>query len=61
MLGERRVAVDPRDLERSDREDAALAPEVESLGTRAAVTDTIMRDAASRRALAEATIEAVLS
>ena len=44
-----------------DREDAALASEVEALGARAAVTDTIMRDAASRRALAQATLDAVLS
>ena len=33
---------------------------VESAGVRAAVTDTIMRDAASRRALAQATLNAVL-
>ncbi len=43
-----------------DRQDAALAPAVESTGVRAVVTDTIMRDAASRRALAEATLNAVL-
>jgi LPPG:FO 2-phospho-L-lactate transferase len=43
-----------------DNEDAALAPEVEAAGVRAAVTDTIMRDAASRRALAQATLDAVL-
>ena len=41
-----------------DRQDEALAPEVESLGVRAVVTETIMRDAASRRALAEATLKA---
>jgi LPPG:FO 2-phospho-L-lactate transferase len=44
-----------------DREDAALAPEVASLGVRPVVTDTIMRDAASRRALAETTLRAVVS
>jgi LPPG:FO 2-phospho-L-lactate transferase len=43
-----------------DQQDAALAAEVESTGVRAVVTDTIMRDAASRRALAEATLNAVL-
>jgi len=41
-----------------DRADAALAPAVEALGVRAAVTDTVMRDAATRRALAEATRQA---
>lgn len=43
-----------------DREDASLADEVESTGVRAAVTDTIMRDAASQRAVAQATLDAVL-
>lgn len=42
-----------------DREDAALAPEVASLGVRPVVADTIMRDAAARRALAETTLRAV--
>ncbi len=42
-----------------DNEDAALADQVETLGVRACVTDTIMRDAASRRALAEATLKAI--
>lgn len=42
-----------------DRGDAALAPEVESLGIRAAVSDTVMRDAASRRALAQAALDAL--
>ncbi len=44
-----------------DREDAGLAPAVASLGVRPVVTDTIMRDAASRRALAETTLRAVVS
>ncbi len=35
-----------------DRADAALAPQVEALGMRTLVTDTIMRDAASAAALA---------
>jgi LPPG:FO 2-phospho-L-lactate transferase len=43
-----------------DDQDASLAPDVESLGLRAVVTDTIMRDAASRRALAKATLSTVL-
>lgn len=43
-----------------DNKDAALAPKVESLGVRPVATDTIMRDADSRRALAEATLRAVL-
>ena len=40
-------------------EDAALADQVEALGVRACVTNTVMRDAASRRALAEATLKAI--
>ena len=44
-----------------DKVDAALAPAVEALGVRPVVADTIMRDDASRRALAEATLNAVLS
>jgi LPPG:FO 2-phospho-L-lactate transferase len=31
-----------------DRTDAALAPRIEALGMKTAVTDTIMRDAAGR-------------
>jgi len=42
-----------------DREDAALAPGVESLGVRAIVTDTVMRDATVRASLARTTLEAV--
>jgi LPPG:FO 2-phospho-L-lactate transferase len=56
--GVARLYADFLDVLVLDRQDAALAPEVESLGVRAAVTDTIMRDAASRRALAEATLKA---
>ena len=41
-----------------DEQDAALAGAVESAGVRPVVTDTIMRDAASRRSLAEATLRA---
>ncbi len=43
-----------------DREDEALAPEVEAFGVRTLVTDTIMRDAPTRLALAKATLGAVL-
>jgi LPPG:FO 2-phospho-L-lactate transferase len=56
--GVARLYADFLDVLVLDQQDAALAPEVESLGVRAAVTDTIMRDAASRRALAEATLKA---
>ena len=42
-----------------DREDEALAGAVEACDVRPYVTDTVMRDAASRRALAAATLEAV--
>jgi LPPG:FO 2-phospho-L-lactate transferase len=56
--GVARLYADFLDVLVLDRQDAALAPEVESLDVRAAVTDTIMRDAASRRALAEATLKA---
>ena len=42
-----------------DREDEALAAAVETLGVRPEVTDTIMRDAASRQALAQATLVSV--
>lgn len=42
-----------------DREDSALAPQVEALGMRAVVADTIMLDAASRAALAKAALDAL--
>ena len=41
-----------------DRADAAGAGEVEADGVRCVVTDTVMRDEASRRALAEAVLAA---
>ena len=44
-----------------DKVDAALSPAVEALGVRPVVADTIMRDAASRQALAQATLDSVLS
>ncbi len=42
-----------------DEEDRVLAPDVEALGITPIVTNTIMRDAARRRALAEATLESI--
>ncbi len=42
-----------------DAQDAHLAPEVESLGVRAVVTDTVMRDARVAAALARHTLAAV--
>jgi LPPG:FO 2-phospho-L-lactate transferase len=42
-----------------DTVDAALAPEIERLGVRAVVTDTIMTDDASRARLAREVLEAV--
>ena len=57
--GVARLYADFLDVLVLDQQDAALAPEVAALGVRAAVTDTIMRDAASKRALAEATLRAV--
>ena len=42
-----------------DEEDRALAPEIEALGITPVVTNTIMRDAASRQALAEVTLESI--
>lgn len=42
-----------------DEVDRACAPAVEALGMRAVVTQTVMRDAASRRALAAVTLEAL--
>ena len=41
-----------------DRADADGAADVEADGVRCVVTDTVMRDAASRRALAEAVLAA---
>ena len=59
--GVARLYADFLDVLVLDREDEALAAQVESLGVRPEVTDTIMRDAASRRALAQATLDSVLS
>ena len=58
-VGVARLYADFLDVLVLDNEDEALAPDVEPLGVRPAVTDTIMRDAAARRALAEATLRAV--
>ncbi len=57
-VGVARLYADFLDVLVLDREDAAAAPEVESLGGRPVGTDTIMRDAAARRAVAEATLQA---
>jgi LPPG:FO 2-phospho-L-lactate transferase len=59
-VGIARLYADFLDVLVLDRADAALAPEVESLGLRPVVADTIMRDAASCRALAEATLGAAV-
>ena len=56
--GVARLYADFLDMLVLDEADASLAPEVESLGVRAVMTDTIMRDAATRRALAEAVVRA---
>ncbi len=40
-----------------DAEDAALAPRIAALGLRAIVAPTLMRDAATRRALARAALD----
>lgn len=40
-----------------DNQDAAIAPSVDALGIKTAVTDTIMRDATVKRRLAEITLE----
>jgi LPPG:FO 2-phospho-L-lactate transferase len=42
-----------------DQEDAAAADAVSSAGVRPVVTQTLMRDAASRKSLAEAALNAV--
>jgi hypothetical protein len=42
-----------------DQIDAELAPRVRELGLRVVVTDTIMRDAAAKAALARTVLEAV--
>jgi LPPG:FO 2-phospho-L-lactate transferase len=58
--GVARLYADFLDVLVLDEQDAALAAAVEALGVRAFVTDTIMPDAASKRALAQATLRAVL-
>jgi len=57
--GVARLYADFLDVLMLDREDAGLAAQVESLGVRPVVADTIMRDEGARRALAEATLKAV--
>jgi hypothetical protein len=42
-----------------DGQDAALASQVRALGIECAVTDTVMRDAAAKEALARATLQAL--
>ena len=44
-----------------DHADTALAPAIEALGVRVVITDTIMRDAASKRALAAAALRGILA
>jgi LPPG:FO 2-phospho-L-lactate transferase len=42
-----------------DEQDATLAPAIEALGMTPVVTDTVMRDAEAKRALAEAALRAI--
>jgi LPPG:FO 2-phospho-L-lactate transferase len=58
-LGVARLYADVVDTFVLDTEDAAAAPEVEALGLRPVVTDTIMRDDASRARLAAEVLAAV--
>jgi LPPG:FO 2-phospho-L-lactate transferase len=58
--GVARLYADFLDVLIIDNEDAALASKVETAGVQPVVTDTIMRDAGSRHALAQATLDAVL-
>jgi LPPG:FO 2-phospho-L-lactate transferase len=58
VVGMARLYGDFVDVLVIDNEDAALAGEVKATGAGAVVTDTIMRDAATRRALAQATLDA---
>ena len=57
-VGVARIYADFLDALVLDNVDAALAPAVEALDVRAVVTDTIMRDSASRQALARSVLEA---
>jgi LPPG:FO 2-phospho-L-lactate transferase len=58
--GVARMYADFLDVLVLDSIDAALTADVEALGIRPVVTDTIMRDDDSKRALAKATLDAVL-
>lgn len=42
-----------------DQRDEALRPEIETLGLQVVVTDTVMRDADKKRALAETILTAL--
>jgi LPPG:FO 2-phospho-L-lactate transferase len=57
-VGVAKMYADFLDVMVIDSEDAGLAPEIERLGVRTVVTNTVMRDAASRRALAETVVAA---
>ena len=59
--GVARLYADFLDVLLLDRQDAALAEEVQSTGVRPIVTTTIMRGEASRRALGEASLRALAS
>jgi LPPG:FO 2-phospho-L-lactate transferase len=60
-LGVARLYADACDLFVLDREDAALASEVQALGMRTLVTDTIMTDDASRARLGAEALAAALT
>lgn len=57
-VGVARAYADFLDVLVLDQQDAALAGQVEALGVRAVVTDTIMRDQAVKRALARTALQA---
>jgi LPPG:FO 2-phospho-L-lactate transferase len=59
-VGVARLYRDVVDVLVIDEADAALAPEIEGLGLTVLVTDTVMTDDESRRALAAETLEAVI-
>lgn len=58
-VGVARLYADLLDVFVLDNADAALAPDVESLGIRAVVTDTVMGDDASRARLADQVLAAI--
>ncbi len=58
-IGVAKLYADFLDVLVLDNEDAPLASDVEALGIEAVVTNTIMRDAESRAALAEATLKSI--